>query len=94
MENFQPALHRKMCARTIHTDCEVCAVNMTECAGTALNPLRDGTCGVEPEPSPAENTGTLLLILAVAVLGGGGAGWYLKIYRPKHEKPLYPKKIT
>ena len=36
------------------------------------------------------NTGTLLLILAVAVLGGG-AGWYFKIYRPKHEKAAVPE---
>ena len=32
----------------------------------------------------------LLLILAVAVLGGG-AGWYLKIYRSKHEKAAVPE---
>ena len=36
------------------------------------------------------NTGTLLLILAVAVLGSG-AGWYFKIYRPKHEKAAVPE---
>ena len=44
----------------------------------------------EPEPQQKSNTGTLLLILAVAVLGGG-AGWYLKIYRPKHEKAAVPE---
>ena len=32
----------------------------------------------------------LLLILAVAVLGSG-AGWYFKIYRPKHEKAAVPE---
>ena len=30
--------------------------------------------------------GTILLVLAVAVIGGG-AGWYFKIYRPKHQAP-------
>ena len=47
----------------------------------------------EPEPTPApkpakENStvGTILLVLAVAVIGGG-AGWYFKIYRPKHQAP-------
>ena len=35
-------------------------------------------------------SGTLLLILAVAVLGSG-AGWYFKIYRPKHEKAAVPE---
>ena len=44
----------------------------------------------EPEPQQKSNTGTLLLILAVAVLGGG-AGWYFKIYRPKHEKAAVPE---
>lgn len=40
------------------------------------------------EPASAEtqdnNMGTLLLVLAV-VLIGGGAGYYFKIYRPKHQ---------
>ncbi len=79
----------------IHTDCEVCAVNMTECAGTAPEPAPVTEPAEEPEPEPQQkrNTGTLLLILAVAVLGGG-AGWYLTD-RPKHEKKLwYPKRIT
>ena len=76
----------------IHTDCEVCAVNMTECAGTAPEPAPVTEPAEEPEPEPQQksNTGTLLLILAVAVLGGG-AGWYFKIYRPKHEKAAVPE---
>lgn len=37
----------------------------------------------EKENSPV---GTILLVLAVAVIGGG-AGWYFKIYRPKHQAP-------
>lgn len=47
----------------------------------------------EPEPTPAPEPkkkdspiGTILLVLAVAVIGGG-AGWYFKIYRPKHQAP-------
>jgi len=60
----------------IHTDCEVCAVNMTECAGTAPEPAPVTEPAEEPEPEPQQksNTGTLLLILAVAGLGGGGGG--------------------
>ena len=54
----------------IHTDCEVCAVNMTECAGTA------------PEPAPVTEPAAVL---------GSGAGWYFKIYRPKHEKAAVPE---
>lgn len=47
----------------------------------------------EPEPTPTPEPekkdspiGTILLVLAVAVIGGG-AGWYFKIYRPKHQAP-------
>lgn len=76
----------------INTDCAVCAVNMTECAGTAPEPAPVTEPAEEPEPEPQQksNTGTLLLILAVAVLGSG-AGWYFKIYRPKHEKAAVPE---
>ena len=79
----------KCAAGAINTDCPVCAVNMSECVGTKAEP--------EPveEPEPAEpeqksNTGTLLLILAVALIGGG-AGWYFKVYRPKHQRAEQPE---
>ena len=40
----------------------------------------------EPAPEPAKKSslGTVLVLLLV-VLGVGGAGYYLKIYKPKHE---------
>lgn len=69
----------KCAAGAVNTDCPVCAVNMTECAGAEP----------EPEPEPTQEAGfpagTLLLVLAVVVIGGG-AGWYFKIYRPKQEQ--------
>lgn len=40
---------------------------------------------VSAKPEPKSNTGMLLLVLAVVVIGGG-AGYYFKIYRPKHEQ--------
>ena len=82
----------KCVAGAVNTSCPVCAVNMTECAGTAPEPAPVTEPAEEPEPEPQQksNTGTLLLILAVAVLGGG-AGWYFKIYRPKHEKAAVPE---
>ena len=82
----------KCAAGAVNTDCPVCAVNMTECAGTAPEPTPEPEPVEEPEPEPQQksNPGTLLLILAVAVLGGG-AGWYFKIYRPKHEKAAVPE---
>ena len=46
----------------------------------------------EPEPVPEKKggAGPLLLALAVVVIGGG-AGWYFKIYRPKHQKAAGPE---
>lgn len=38
----------------------------------------------QPDKQSGSNMGTLLLVTAV-VLIGGGAGWYFKIYRPKHQ---------
>ena len=79
----------------IHTDCEVCAVNMTECAGTAPEPAPVTEPAEEPEPEPQQksNTGTLLLILAVAVLAAVQAGTSKSTARSV-KKPLYPKRIT
>ena len=44
----------------------------------------------EPEPEKSGGAGTLLLVLAVLAIGGG-AGWYFKIYRPKHQKAAEPE---
>ena len=44
----------------------------------------------EPEPEPEKTSsfpmGNILMIAAV-LLAGGGAGYYFKVYRPKHEVP-------
>ena len=44
----------------------------------------------EPEPEKSGGAGTLLFVLAVLAIGGG-AGWYFKIYRPKHQKAAEPE---
>ena len=66
-------------AGAVNTSCEVCAVNMAECAGAEPEP--------EPEPEPeAEKSGgmgALALVLALVMLGGGGAFAYIKFIRPK-----------
>lgn len=66
-------------AGAVNTSCEVCAVNMAECAGAEPEP--------EPEPEPEEEKsggmGALALILVLVVLGGGGAFAYIKFIRPK-----------
>ena len=81
----------KCAAGAINTDCPVCAVNMSECVGTKAEPEPvEEPEPAEPEPEQKSNTGTLLLILAVALIGGG-AGWYFKVYRPKHQRAEQPE---
>lgn len=66
-------------AGAVNTSCEVCAVNMAECAGAEPEP--------EPEPEPEEEKsggmGALALVLVLVVLGGGGAFAHIKFIRPK-----------
>lgn len=68
-------------AGAVNTSCEVCAVNMAECAGAEPEP--------EPEPEPeleeekSGGMGALALVLVLVVLGGGGAFAYIKFIRPK-----------
>lgn len=65
-------------AGAVNTSCEVCAVNMAECAGAEPEP--------EPEPEPEEEKsggmGALALVLVLVVLGGGAFA-YIKFIRPK-----------
>ena len=53
-------------------------------------PEPDPTQEPEPVPEKKGGAGPLLLALAVVVIGGG-AGWYFKIYRPKHQKAAEPE---
>jgi len=80
----------KCTAGAVNTGCAVCAVNMTECAGMEPEPEPAPEPTVEPEPEPKSNAGALLLVLALAVVGGGAA-FYLKVYRPKHQKAAEPE---
>ena len=79
----------KCAVGAINTDCPVCAVNMSECVRTEPDPVEDTGPADDPEPEQPQDEGggmgTLLLILAVALIGGG-AGWYFKVYRPKHQR--------
>lgn len=58
----------------------------------APEPTPDPEPAPEPEPEPEKksNPGTLLLVLALALIGGG-AGWYFKVYRPKHQQAPEPE---
>ena len=72
-------------AGKVDTDCPVCRNNLTLCKGKEVQPE------TEKEPEKAEtsteqkgNGVTVILVLLVALVIGG-AGYYLKIYMPKHE---------
>ena len=69
----------KCAAGAVNTDCPVCSVNMTECAGKEAVP--------EPDDAPPEkeksNAGGLVIFLVVTLLAGGGAFYYFKIMKPK-----------
>lgn len=83
----------KCAAGAVNTDCAVCAVNMTECAGVEPEPEPEPVAEPDAEPEPETekgNAGMLLLVLAVAVLGGGAA-FYFKVYRPKQQTATEPE---
>lgn len=83
----------KCVAGAVNTDCTVCAVNMTECAGAEPEPEPEPVAEPDAEPEPETekgNAGMLLLVLAVAVLGGGAA-FYFKVYRPKQQTATEPE---
>ncbi len=68
-------------AGAVNTSCEVCAVNMAECAGAEPEPEPEPE--TEPEEEKSGGMGALALVLVLVVLGGGGAFAYIKFIRPK-----------
>ena len=68
-------------AGAVNTSCPVCVLSMNDCVGTAPAPA----AAQEPEkPQESSNTGMIVIVL-LAMLAVGGAGWYFKIYKPKHD---------
>lgn len=68
-------------AGAVNTACPVCVLSMDDCTGTAHASLESP----EPEkPKESNSTGTIMIVL-LAMLAVGGAGWYFKIYKPKHD---------
>jgi len=69
-------------AGAVDTSCPVCLLDLKDCEGQTPEPAQE-----EPEPEPPENkgsSGTMIFVL-LTVLAVGGAGYYLKIYKPKHD---------
>lgn len=72
----------KCVAGEVNTDCAVCVLSLTDCAGkaAAVDPVEDQ----ETEQEEKGGSGTVILVV-IAALAVGGAGYYLKIYKPKHD---------
>jgi len=66
----------------VNAVCPVCVLSWQGCTATAEAP---GQTNPEPEkPQDSGGTGTVIVVL-MAALAVGGAGWYIKIYKPKHD---------
>lgn len=66
----------------VNATCPVCILSWQGCASTAEAP---GQTDPEPEKgSDGGGTGTVIVVL-LAALTVGGTGWYIKIYKPKHD---------
>ena len=67
----------------VDTACPVCKNDLKSCAGEPEETKDEQE--KEPEkPEKSGGTGIMIFIL-LAVLAFGGAGYYLKIYKPKHD---------
>ena len=68
----------KCVAGSVNTDCPVCSVNMSECAGKEAEP--------EPEEEKGGDMGgAILLVVLLLAAAGGGAFYYFKIMKPKKD---------
>lgn len=73
----------KQCeAGKVNTDCPVCKNDLKSCAGEPEEV--DEEKEPQTEKPKKSSAGTFLFIL-IAVLAVGGAGYYLKVYKPKHD---------
>lgn len=72
-------------AGSIRMDCPVCAANMTECAGKALEPVAaEEPVAPEPEgPEPPNGMNLAVLAVPLLILAGGGAFGYRKLVKNK-----------
>ena len=78
-------------AGAVNTECAVCSVNKTKCAGTQPEPVEtEENAPEDTEPETGGNPGMLLAVLAVAVVGGGAA-FYFKVIRPKQQEAAGPE---
>lgn len=79
----------KCAVGAIHTDCEICRTNMSECvgkeSGVVLEPTEpDATDDKDAEKPKSNNFGTILILVVLGAVIAGGY-FYFKIYKPKRE---------
>jgi len=70
-------------AGAVKTACPVCKDNLKMCTGKAAE-IPD-TEGTEPEKPEKESSGGTMIFVLLAIAAVGGAGYYFKIYKPKHD---------
>lgn len=71
-------------AGAVNTACEVCKMNMTECAGKEAVKEPEPTTEPEPEPEKKESgSGAILMVVLLLALGGGGALYWFKFRKEK-----------
>ena len=76
----------KCMAGAVNTDCPVCSVNMSECAGKEAEPELEETEQPEPEEDKGGGMGgAILLVVLLVAAAGGGAFYYFKILKPKKD---------
>lgn len=69
-------------AGAVNTACPVCKDNLKMCTGKAAEP---STTPEEPEKPKKESGGGSMIFVLLAVAAVGGAGYYFKVYKPKHD---------
>ena len=79
----------KCAVGAIHTDCEICRTNMSECvgkeSGVVLEPTEpDVSDDKDAEKPKSNNFGTILILVVLGAVIAGGY-FYFKIYKPKRE---------
>ena len=75
----------KCVAGSVNTDCPVCSVNMSECAGKEAEPEPEETEQPPEEEKGGDMGGAILLVVLLLAAAGGGAFYYFKIMKPKQD---------
>ena len=72
----------KCTAGKVNTNCALCKMDMTNCAGKEATP-EETEQPDEPTPEKNSNVGGILILVLILAAGGGGTLWYFKLRKPK-----------